>query len=154
MGEGGGVYNVALEILKQFFCVRDVCAIGNISSQTINVCNGAFKKETYEDAELHKNIPVRKPCVTDVLCNWLISSQIIKMCVAILDFGPHRNQCSHPNMASLGRSMQVAVLSDAVFEKGTAQAHHMAHKLSGTQTAKFAAPSHEGQGKITSPNRS
>ena len=28
------------------------------------------QKLPYEGAELHKRIPARKPCVTDVLCNW------------------------------------------------------------------------------------
>ena len=39
-----------------------------------------------EAPELHKTIPARKPCVTDVLYIWEINSQIIKMCVH--HFGP------------------------------------------------------------------
>ena len=38
--------------------------------------------------ELHKRIPARKPCVTDVLCNWEIQSQIIRMCVCDIILGP------------------------------------------------------------------
>ena len=34
--------------------------------------------------ELHTRIPAIKPCVTDVLCNWEINSQMLKMCVIIL----------------------------------------------------------------------
>ena len=62
-------------------CHRCVCN-GKINSQTINVCNWCpHRKVPSASAQLHKRIPARTPCVTDVLCNWEINSQIIKMCV-------------------------------------------------------------------------
>ena len=62
-------------IQKQFFCVTDVCVCvcardRKISSQTTNVCNWrVHSKYPMKARELHKRIPARKPCVTDVLCN-------------------------------------------------------------------------------------
>ena len=47
------------------FCNRCVCN-WKIHSQTVNVCNWYVHS---------------KPCVTDVLCNREVNSQIIKMCV-------------------------------------------------------------------------
>ena len=46
-----------------------VCVIGKLIPALI------------EAPGLHKIIPARKPCVTDVLCNWERNSQIIKMYV-------------------------------------------------------------------------
>ena len=56
------------------------------TSQTINVCNWpVHRKCVMEALELHKRTPARKPCVTDVLCNWEMNPQIIKyVCVLIL----------------------------------------------------------------------
>ena len=52
------------------------------------MCNWqVHSKCLMETPELHKIIPARKPCVTDVLCNWQINSQIIE-CVCN-HFGPH-----------------------------------------------------------------
>ena len=43
------------------------------------------QKVPYEGRELHQIIPARRSCVTNVLCNWDINSQIIKnVCVIIL----------------------------------------------------------------------
>ena len=53
-----------------------------MNSQRILVCNWRVHREYLLEApELHKRIPARRPCVTDVLCNWEIISQIINMCV-------------------------------------------------------------------------
>ena len=38
--------------------------------------------------EIHRTIPARKPCVTDVLCNWEFNSQTIRMCVCVIILGP------------------------------------------------------------------
>ena len=77
---------IAQIIRKHFFCETDVCACDwKMNSQTLNVCNWRFhRKQLMKGPELHKIIPARKPCVTDVLCNWAIDSQIIEMCVIIL----------------------------------------------------------------------
>ena len=40
-----------------------------------------------ETPEVHDIVPARKPCATDVLCNWDIHSQIIIMCRVII-LGP------------------------------------------------------------------
>ena len=57
-------------IRKQFFCVTDVCVV-KINSQTIHVCNWhVHRKYLVDTPGLHKIIPARKTCVTDVLCNW------------------------------------------------------------------------------------
>ena len=54
-------------------CNRCVCN-RKIDSQTINVCNRHVHRQYMLQApELHKIIPARKPCVTDVLRNWDMS---------------------------------------------------------------------------------
>ena len=66
-----------------------------INSQTINVCNWHFHRKCLIEAPgLHKIIPARKPCVTNVLCNWEIDSKIIK-CVCN-HFGPHSRWVESP----------------------------------------------------------
>ena len=45
---------------------------------------GIHRKYLMKAPELYKRIPARKRCVTDVLCNWEMNSQTIKMCVIIL----------------------------------------------------------------------
>ena len=55
-----------------------------INSQTIMCVIGVFTECTSRRCELHKIIPARKPCATDVLCNCKINSQTIKMCVIFL----------------------------------------------------------------------
>ena len=47
-------------------------------------------KVPYEGAKLHKRIPAREPCVIEVLCNWAIIPQVIKVCVCVLsiNLGP------------------------------------------------------------------
>ena len=53
-----------------------------INSQTITVQLERLQEVPCEAAQLHKRIPARTRCVTDVLCNWEINSQIImEMCV-------------------------------------------------------------------------
>ena len=48
-------------------------------------CRGAGRCMLSFSRQLHKRIPARTPCVTDVLCNWEMNSQIIKyVCVIIL----------------------------------------------------------------------
>ena len=68
-------------IRKQFFCVTDVRVTGKLISKQLMCVIGTSHKVPYEGAQLHKRIPARKPCVTDVLCNWEIISEMIKMCV-------------------------------------------------------------------------
>ena len=62
-----------------------------INSQTINVCNWPVRRKYLMEApELLKRTPARKPCVTDVLCNWDINSRILKRGVCVCNtFGPH-----------------------------------------------------------------
>ena len=49
-------------------CNKCVCN-RKINSQTINVCNWHVRRKYLMEApELHKIIPARMPCVTDVLC--------------------------------------------------------------------------------------
>ena len=53
-----------------------------MNSQRTNVCNWhVHRKYLREATELQKRIPARKPCVTDLLCNWEMNSQMLKMCV-------------------------------------------------------------------------
>ena len=59
-------------IRKQFFCVTDVCVcvIGKlIPREFFCVLIGVYRKYHMEAPKLHKIIPARKLCVTDVLCN-------------------------------------------------------------------------------------
>ena len=72
---------IARIILKQFFCVTDVRAIGKLIPRPLMCVMARSQKVPYEGAELHKVIPARKPCVTDVLCHWEINPQIIKLYV-------------------------------------------------------------------------
>ena len=72
---------IAQRIRKQFMLCNSVCVIPR---QLMRVF-GVFTKVPYEGAKLHKKIPARKPCVTDVLCNWEINTKMIKnMCLIIL----------------------------------------------------------------------
>ena len=73
------VFSGLLKIIrKQFSCVTDVRAIGELIPREF-LCNWrAHRKYLMEAPELHKTIPARKPCVTDVLCNWESNSQTIK----------------------------------------------------------------------------
>ena len=66
----------------------DRCACNwKINSQRILVCDCRIhRKYLIEAPELHKRSPARKPCVTDVLCNWELDSQAIK--TRELIFGP------------------------------------------------------------------
>ena len=70
-------------------CNRCVCN-GKINSQTINLCvmGAPTEKAPCADAQFHKRIPARTPCVTDGLCDWEINSQIIQMCVCVIILGP------------------------------------------------------------------
>ena len=65
-------------IRKQFFCVTDVCVIGKLIPRKLFCVIGVYRKYLMEAPELHKRIPARKLCVTDVLCNGEINSQLIK----------------------------------------------------------------------------
>ena len=68
---------IAQIIRKRFFtCNRCVCvtmytAIRNIIPRQLMCVIGAFRKYLMKAPELHKRIPARTPCVTDVLCNWV-----------------------------------------------------------------------------------
>ena len=76
-------------IWKRFFCVTDVRAIGKLIPRQSCVSLASSQKVPYESAQLHKIIPAREPCVTDVLCNWVINSQTIKcVCVCKMILGP------------------------------------------------------------------
>ena len=56
-----------------------------INSQTINVCNWrVHRKYLVKAPKLHNIVPASKPYVTDVLCNWVLNSQMIKIRVIIL----------------------------------------------------------------------
>ena len=61
------------------FCGTDARAIGNLISRELLRVIGAHKKYLKEAPELQKIIPARKPCVTDVLCNCEINSEIINV---------------------------------------------------------------------------
>ena len=55
----------------ELFCVTDVHGMGKlIPKHFLRVSLVHSQKVPYEGAQLHKNIPARKPCVTEVLCNW------------------------------------------------------------------------------------
>ena len=54
---------------KQFFCVTDVCLIGKFIPREFFCVIGVYRKYHMEAPKLHKRIPARKLCVTDVLCN-------------------------------------------------------------------------------------
>ena len=58
-------------IRKQFFCVTDVCVcvIGKSILSEFFCVFGVYRKYHMEAPKLHKRIPSRKLCVTDVLCN-------------------------------------------------------------------------------------
>ena len=56
-------------IRKQFFCVTDVRAIGKLFPENSFCVIGVYRKYHMEAPKLHKKIPARKLCVTDVLCN-------------------------------------------------------------------------------------
>ena len=58
-------------IRKQFFCVTDVCVcvIGKLIPREFFCVIGVYRKYHMEAPKLHKRIPARKLCVTDVLCN-------------------------------------------------------------------------------------
>ena len=63
-------------------CNRCVCVIGKLIPRQLMCVIGAFTESALcKRPKLHKRTPARTPCVTDVLCNWEINSQIIKMCV-------------------------------------------------------------------------
>ena len=69
-------------IRKLFLCVTDVCVCANrnMNFQRILVRNWHVRRQYLMEAPgLNKRIPAREPCVTDVLCNWEINSQIIKV---------------------------------------------------------------------------
>ena len=52
-----------------------------VNSQTINVCNWHLHRQYLMKApELHKRILARKPCVTDVLCDWEIIPKQENVC--------------------------------------------------------------------------
>ena len=68
-------------IRKQFFCVTNVCAIRKLIPRQIMCVVGALTENSFIGARITQRIPARKPCVTDVLCNWEINSQIVKLCV-------------------------------------------------------------------------
>ena len=75
-----GVEGITQIIRKQFFCVTDmyVCAIGELIPRQLMCVVGAFTENSFIGARItHKRIPARKPCVTDVLCNWEMNSQLI-----------------------------------------------------------------------------
>ena len=56
-------------IQKQFSCVTDVCVIGKLIPREFFCVIGVYRKYHMEAPKLHKRIPARKLCVTDVLCN-------------------------------------------------------------------------------------
>ena len=66
------------------------------NSETILLCNTCLnackwhvhRKYLIEAPELHKIMLARKPSVTNVLCNWEISSQKIKVCVCVIILCP------------------------------------------------------------------
>ena len=61
-------------IRKQFFCATAVSAIGKLIPG--NYCvQLAFTETTLWSAQITQIIPVRKPCATDVLCDWEINSK-------------------------------------------------------------------------------
>ena len=60
---------IAQRIRKHFFCVTDVCAIGKIIPREFFCVIGVCRKYHMKAPKLHKIIPARKLCVTDVLCN-------------------------------------------------------------------------------------
>ena len=76
------------QIQKQFSCVTHVSNWKLLPRQFMCVI-GAFKEIPSLTPELHKKYPGRKPCVTDVLCNREIHSQIKNMRVVCNHFGPH-----------------------------------------------------------------
>ena len=55
---------------KRFFCETDLRAKWKILViENSRVQFGVHRKYLMEAPELHKTIPARKPCVTDVLCD-------------------------------------------------------------------------------------
>ena len=64
---------IGKSIPRHFLCVLDV-----------------HRKYLMEAPELHKIVPARQPCATDVPYNWEIDSQIIKesVCVCVIILGP------------------------------------------------------------------
>ena len=56
-------------IWKQFIRVTDVCAIRKLIPREFSCVIGVYRKYHMEAPKLHKIIPPRKLCVTDVLCN-------------------------------------------------------------------------------------
>ena len=69
---------------KEFFCVTDVRAIGKLIPREL-CATGAFTDSTLwrRPKCCLKPILARKPCVTGVLCNWDINSQIRRKCVRV-----------------------------------------------------------------------
>ena len=71
-------------------CNRCACN-RKMNSHRILVCTWrADRKYLIEGAQLHKRIPARKPCVTDVLCKWDSpeSNSRIGKCVCVNMLGP------------------------------------------------------------------
>ena len=65
-----------------------VCAIGKRIPREFLCAISVHRKYHLEALELHQRILASKPCVTDLLCNWEINSQMIKICICN-HFGPH-----------------------------------------------------------------
>ena len=82
-------------------CNRCVCVIGKLIPRELFCVIGVYRKYHMEAPKLRKRIPSRKLCVTDVLCNYEIDSQIIKMCVCN-HFGPYSR---HPHMQNQPKSV-------------------------------------------------
>ena len=59
---------VALPLVL-IYCVTDVRAIRELIPDNFCVESARSQKVPYEGARVHKRIPARKSCVTDVLCN-------------------------------------------------------------------------------------
>ena len=66
-------------------CNRCVCN-WKIKSRQLMCVIGAFTENTFTGARITQSNSCQKQCVTDILCNWDINSQIIKICVCVQSF--------------------------------------------------------------------